>query len=197
MPAGWVHAVIDLIAYDAPMLDLHQWKDEPWQRLGYRHRVERHAWYQAGRAGVWSLDEPTPPWVADNIRAIGEAHGDEAAERYMADLSHDLWDLVWDGMPRVRRLLIEGFFAWVLFRPDILETRFRVDVVRGRIERQIDGVLRWEAHPAVIRPYRNLCQYVRRVLDRDRRLSAVVAAYEAHEIMSPWLGPPARPTLNA
>jgi len=188
MPAGWMHAVIDLIAYDGPYLDLHQWKDAPARQLGARHRVERHEWYHAGRAGVWSFDEPPPDWMTEAIRASGEAHGDEAAERFMVDLTHDQWDLLWDGFSPSQRVLIEGFFAWVLFRPDILESRYSIDVVRGRIQRQVDGHLRWENHPSIIRPYRRLCRYVRRVVDNDRELRAVVAAYEAHEMAAPWGG---------
>ena len=55
MPAGWMHAVIDLIAYDRPYLEIHQWKDAPARWLGVHHRAERHDWYNAGKAGIWSL----------------------------------------------------------------------------------------------------------------------------------------------
>lgn len=187
MPAGWMHAVVDLIAYNRPYLEIHQWKDAPSRWLGTRHRAERHDWYNAGKAGIWSLDNPTPSWIDDAIRTIGEAHGDEAAEQYMVDLSHDHWDRLWDESPPRDRLLIEGFFAWVLFRPDILQAKFSVNVERGRIQRQIDGVLRWEDHPSVLRPYRQLCQYVRRVLDNNPVLREVVAGYVDHESRSPIL----------
>jgi len=185
MPAGWMHAVIDLIAYDGPYLELHQWKDEPWRRLGRRHRAERHEWYNAGVAGVWTLDDPMPAWVTDTILAIGDAHGADAAERYMVDLTHDHWDLLWDETPADRRRLIEGFFAWVLLRPDLLETRFSIDVIHGRIERQINGVLRWEPHPAVVAQYRRLRRYVHRVIERDPTLQEIVTAYETNEKASP------------
>lgn len=187
MPAGWMHAIIDLTAYDRPHLDIHQWKDEPARWLGARHRTERHGWYNVGKAGVWSLDRPSPPWLDDSIGAIGHAHGDEAAERFMVDLSHDHWDLFWDECSPRDRLLIEGLFAWVLFRPDILEAKFGIDVVRGRIEREVGGVLRWEDHPTVRRPYHRLSRYVQRVLANSAKLRAVVAAYEANETASPIL----------
>ena len=118
----------------------------------------------------------------------------------MVDLSHDHWDRLWDESSVHDRLMIEGFFAWVLFRPDILRAKFTVDVERGRIQRQIDGVFRWEDHPRVLRPYRQLCRYVRRVLDNNPVLRDVVAAYEAHESRSPILSTSSgnsRPTTTA
>lgn len=185
MPSGWMHAIIDLTAFDQPHLDIHQWKDEPSQWLGIQHRTERHDWYNAGKAGVWSLDRPSPTWLDESIRALGEAHGDEAAERFMVQLSHDHWDLFWDECSRRDRLLIEGFFAWALLRADILLAKFGIDVVRGRIQREIDGVLRWENHRSVLKPYRALRRYVERVLANNATLRAVVAAYETQERGSP------------
>ena len=187
MPAGWMHAVIDLFAYDRPHLAIHQWKDAPARRLGARHRSERHDWYNAGKAGIWSLDRPSPHWLNESIRAIVGVHGGEAAERFMVDLSHDHWDLLWDECSSRDRLLIEGFFAWILFRPDILKAKFGIDIVHGCIEREIDGVLRWENHPTVLRPYDRLCWYVRRVLANSPNLRSVVAEYEASESASPIL----------
>ena len=120
MPADWVHAIIDLFAYDLPHLALHQWKDAPAQWLGAAHRTERHDWYNAGKADVWSLDRPIPPYLKGSIHAMANAHGDDAAERFMVDLSHDYRDLFWDEASPRDRLLIEGLSRGSCLGPTLL-----------------------------------------------------------------------------
>lgn len=182
MPAGWMHAAIDLIAYDEPHLALHQWKDRPSRWLGSRHRIERHEWYNAGLAGVWQQGNSTPPWLRDSIDTLRTEHGPDAAEQYMADLTHDEWDRLWDETSLGHRIVIEGFYAWLLFRPDVLEERFDIDVLRGRIRRLVDGELRWEPNEGVIQPYRRLRRYVRSMLRYRRELGEVIEAWETYGV---------------
>jgi hypothetical protein len=174
MPAGWVHATLDLITFGEPHLDVHQWKDAPWRRLGTAHRRERHDWYQAGLTGVWTMDDPFPAWEGAAVDAIGADHGDVAAERYMVDITHDFWDRWWDATPRNDRKCIETAFAWLLFQPDILRDRYGVDVRRGYVLREIDGKLLWRHQPAIVAKYHALTRYVRRVVAGDATMTRLV-----------------------
>jgi hypothetical protein len=178
MPAGWMHTVIDLSTFGMPYLEVHQIKDTPASWLGADHRRQHHEWYNAGRAGIWSLDNPTPTWLLGSIRDIGNDHGTIAAEKFMVELTHDHWDLIWDDTSRNKRRLLEGLFAWLAFRPDILKVKFGVDVMRGQNQRLIHGRIAWVNEPELILAYRKLLAYIKAVLNNDPELQSIVAVYE-------------------
>ena len=75
----------------------------------------------------------------------------------------------------MQRRYWEGFFAWLLYRPDLLETWAGVDVARGRILRVIDGEQTWETSPETGYEYRELRRRVSR--HQKNRLRDVLAEY--------------------
>ena len=176
MPNGWVHAVIDLIAYGRPYFDLHKEKDKAHEYLGPDHRTVDHYWYQAyGR--LWNFHEPFPAWLNESIRISGNAKGAEKAEEKMAWIDHDYIDRVWDNLSLQERKYNEGFFAWILFNPRILKKWARVDVLSGRIQRLIDGHKVWEYCSELKLGYKRLYKYVNTVKNEDNVLLNMIEYY--------------------
>ncbi len=177
MPSGWYHQTNDLIAYGRAYPHVHRRKDAFAQKApGLRHRDVGHEWYQEhGR--LWDLSNPFPEWLNDEIRNIGNTRGADAAEERMASDCHDYLDRVWDELTPAERQFREGFFVWLLYHPELLETWAGVDVLRGRIKRTIDGVDVWEDSPETAVEYRKL----RRTVSRNHlhRLRPVLDAYGA------------------
>jgi hypothetical protein len=93
----------------------------------------------------------------------------------MSGDSHDLIDRTWNGLSREARLYWEGFFAWLIYHPDILERWAGVDVVMGRIKRVIDGQVVWEDSPETVAEYKNLRREVSR--HQKRGLRNILARY--------------------
>jgi hypothetical protein len=150
-------------------------KDEHAQRLpGLRHREFGHPWYQ--RFGeCWTFYEPFRPLHREEIRAVGEHFGLEAAEERMASDGHDLVDRTWDGLAKPERNYWEGFIVWLLYRPDLLESWAGVDVLRGRVSRMIAGELVWQDSPETVKEYRDLRRRVSK--NHKHRLGAALKNY--------------------
>jgi hypothetical protein len=162
MAAGWVHQTIDLVAYGRTYAHVHWRKDAASQIIpGVRHRTVGHDWYQRfGRD--WDFTEPYPQVARELIERIRETRGPDMAEELISGDSHDLIDRTWDGLSRQARLYWEGFFAWLIYQPEILERWAQVDVVRGRIKRVIDGQALWEDAPETATEYKSLRREVSR-----------------------------------
>lgn len=162
LTAGWVHQTIDLVAYGRTYAHVHREKDAASQSIpGLRHRTVGHEWYQRfGRD--WGFAQPYPQAAREVIEKMRETRGPDAAEEKMSADSHDLIDKTWDGLSRQARLYWEGFFAWLIYHPDILERWAEVDVARGRIKRVIDGEAVWEESPETVAEYKNLRREVSR-----------------------------------
>ena len=176
MPNGWVHAVMDLIAFGRPYFKLHQKKDAPFRTLGPRHRKIYHEWYnEYGRS--WTHDDPFPGIMMDFIRNLGQKRSAEYIEEQMVWVSHDYLDRVWDDLDSAQRKYWEACFAWVLFHPDILISWAGVDVENGKILRNIEGKDVWEYEPGLKRDYQNLCRYVQKVAANDASLQVVLRQY--------------------
>ena len=176
MPAGWVHATIDLITFGRHFFDLHKEKDEAWKRLGPDHRVVDHEWYQAyGKS--WTFDDPFPDWLKQLVQAVRDTEGEDQAERHMSWIVHDYFDRVWDGLSEDRRRYREGFFAWVLFHPEILKGKFGVDVLNGKIHRVIEGRETWEDCPFARTEYRRLRSYAEAVSRRHQAVREMLECY--------------------
>jgi len=169
MPSTWVHAVIDLIAYGRPYFDLHKEKDKPYETLGWNHRQIAHEWYQAFWK-KWTLDEPFPVHLREDILKIESINGPNKAEERMACVDHDYIDRMWDNLSAQEKKYRERFFAWVLFNPKILKEWAGVDVLENRIQRAIEDREVWEDCPELKFEYRRLRKYVEAVKERDKVL---------------------------
>lgn len=176
MPSAWVHATIDLIAFGLPYLNLHQQKDKAHQTMGPEHRVVDHGWYQQF-GNRWTFADPFPNEVKESTREVLNAEGPEKAEELQAWISHDYIDKIWDTLSARERKYREGFFAWLLLRPEILKSWAEVDVIQGKIHRVVRGSEMWEDCPQVKSEYRRLCKYVQKVIEKDGDLQEMLELY--------------------
>jgi hypothetical protein len=182
MPSAWIHAVIDLIAYGRPYFDLHKKKDKAYKLLGPSHRIVDHDWYQAyGRS--WNFCEPFPPGIKESIRILGNEEGADKAEEQMAWIDHDYIDRTWDVLLDQEKEYGEGFFAWVLFSPDILKNWAGVDVLNGKIQRVIKGCEVWGSCPGLKPEYKRLYNYVKAVVKDDKILKNIWERYAEDKIL--------------
>lgn len=175
MPAGWIHRTIDLLAYGRTYAHVHSQKDAASQTIpGMRHRTVGHEWYQ--RFGQdWDYTRPFP-WVArESTEKIKDTCGPHRAEEYMSSLSHDWIDKTWDLLSREQRSYWEGFFAWLVYHPEILLHWADVDVERGRVRRIVNGNEIWSDEPEIAEEYK----MVRREMSRHhkRRLRKVLERF--------------------
>lgn len=176
MPSGWIHGVIDLIAYGKPYFDMHKEKDMAYKILGRKHRIVNHEWYREyGKS--WSFREPFPARLKGSIRILKNKQGADKSERQMAYIDHDYIDRVWDTLSSEERKYCEGFFAWVLCNPEILKKWGGVDVVCGKIQRLLDGYEIWEVCPDLKSEYKRLRKYVETVIERDKTLKTMIDCY--------------------
>ena len=71
MADGWIHSIIDLIAYGRPYFYIHRFKNETSKKLGWTHRIINHEWYQKfGKE--WDFENPFPYFLKDihNIKYL-------------------------------------------------------------------------------------------------------------------------------
>ena len=176
MPPKHVHATHSILAFGRPYIDLHHEKDAPSRVLGSKHRSVNHDWYQAGVAGMWTLDQPFPEWMRGVAAQIANESGGCEAEEYEVWLSHDYLDFVWDGLDARARRLEEALCCFLVIHPAYILDIAQVDVVSGRIHRLIDGQDVWEIEPDLIIEYRRLRRYVGAVLKNDSGLRELVDA---------------------
>jgi len=156
MAAGFVHEMLDLIVLGRVYRHVHRAKDEYAQRVpGLRHREIGHDWYQL--FGIrWNGNDIFPAQRLLEIQEIRARCGADAAEEIMASDGHDLLDRTWDALSKMEKTYWEGFFVWLLYRPNVLEDWAGVDVLRGRILRKIRDQLVWEDSPDTANEYRSL-----------------------------------------
>ncbi len=166
---------MDLIAYGRVYRHVHQRKDAASQRVpGLRHRMIGHEWYREwGRR--WDFADPFPEACQEGIRRLREKAGPDVTEEQMASDAHDYFDGVWDDLPEPIRDYARGFFAWLLYHPDLLESWAGVDVIGGRILRKVNGQEYWEDSPETVREYKR----VRREVSRHQksRLREILMRY--------------------
>ena len=159
MAAGWVHALMDLMAFGRSYFDLHKYKDHPWRELGYKHRQINHDWYKEfGKS--WNFNEPFPPIIHMRTDAI---ENPDEAEQFQSWTSHDYLDRIWDTLDSERRRNFELACKWFLENPVELNRVYEIDVFRGLIFRVIDGKGVIENCPELIGEYRRLRAYVDKV----------------------------------
>lgn len=193
MPAGWVHQTIDLIAYGRTYAHVHRSKDAAAQVMpGNRHRTVGHEWYQRfGRD--WDFDCPYPQVAKECIEKLRETYGPDVAEERLSSDSHDLIDRRWDEVWKEQRLYWEGFFAWLLYHPEILERWAEVDVIRGRIKRVVNGNEVWEDVPEAVGEYKMLRREVSR--HQKSRLWVTLAHFDNMPMRLRLSAPSTSPTL--
>lgn len=159
MPAGWVHATVDLISFGRTYFHQHKKKDEPWKELGRKHRVVNHQYYNLfGK--LWNFQEPFPSHVKEVVAAVDDPN---IAEQMQSWNSHDYLDRLWDGWSERERRKFEKFCMYLVRRPKTLRDWAGVDVKKGKIKRIIDGQEMWEDSPDVIAEWKTLKRYVKAV----------------------------------
>jgi len=176
MPSAWVHAVIDFIAYGRAYFDLHKEKDKAHEILGSNHRIVNHDLYQAYER-FWNFHDPFPSWLKESIRILGNKEGANKAEEQMAWVDHDYIDRVWDELSVQERRYREGFFISVLLNPKILKEWAGVDVLKGRIQRVINGHEVWESCPELKPDYERLRSYIEAVKKNNEDLQDMLGRY--------------------
>ncbi|MBM3242821.1 hypothetical protein FJZ31_41705 [Candidatus Poribacteria bacterium] len=180
MPNGWVHAVIDLVAYGRPYLDVHKEKDKAYRILGCNHRKVNHEWYQSfGKE--WTLDNPFPDWLKEQISKIKDTKGSDKAEERMAYIDHDYIDKIWSGPSELEQRYREGFFMWVALNPKILKKWAGVDVLEGRIQRVINEREIWESCPELKYEYKRLRSYIEKVKRNSKILQDMLKRYGKYQ----------------
>lgn len=159
MAAGWMHATMDLMAFGRSYFDLHQYKDHPWEELGYKHRQLYHEWYSEYGKN-WGLNDPFPPII--HMRTAMIADRDEA-EKFQSCVAHDYLDRIWDTLNAEQRREREAAFKWLLLNPDKLNQKARINVFVGLIYRVVDDKEVIESCPELIQEYKRLRQYVGKI----------------------------------
>jgi hypothetical protein len=183
MPNRLVHEVHALIAFGRPYGDVHRKKDAFSQRApGIKHRKVKHRKYQSFGTS-WHLGNSFSSRERQYIERIARWKSPEIAEQFMVSMSHDVEDKIWDfdGISRDQRSAVreywEAFCAWLVLNPKILKAWAGVDVVAGRIQREVDGVELWEDEPALVGEYAALYKRVCFLLARNKRLRETVEQY--------------------
>lgn len=176
MPNGWVHAANTLIAFGDPYFDVHRQKDAPSRILGSSHRRVNHDWYWRFGSS-WSLENPFPGPMNNEIEEIGRIDGPKAAELRQVSVSHDYLDRVWDTLDPFTRKYYEGCMLWLLLNSSFLMAWAGIDIVSGGIQRTVDGREIWEPHPELRVQYKRLRTYAEAVWRKDRLLRDFLARY--------------------
>jgi hypothetical protein len=159
MASKFVHDVLSLIIFGLPYDDVHARKDSFSQLApGIIHRKVRHRKYQAYQK-TWNMEAPFSHEENRSIRRVLACKGADIAEKYMASLSHDVQDRVWD-YPEISaveraavRLYWEAFCVWLVLNPDLLKSWAGVDVISGQVCRTVDGISIWQQEPTLIGAY--------------------------------------------
>ena len=176
MPSGWVHATFDLITCGRPYFDLHKQKDKDHDTLGPEHRIVNHEWYWAFRKH-WTLSDPFPPRIKNLIHRVSDAKGANKAEEKMVWIAHDYLDRLWNVLSESERWYCETFLIWVLSDTQILRVWAGVDVLKGKIQRIVEGEEIWEDCPELAREYKRLCPYVGAVRRNEKALRDMLRRY--------------------
>jgi hypothetical protein len=159
MASKFVHDVLSLIIFGLPYDDVHARKDSFSQLApGIIHRKVRHRKYQAYQK-TWNMEAPFSHEENRSIRRVLAWKGADIAEKYMASLSHDVQDRVWDypEISAVERAAVrrywEAFCVWLVLNPDLLKSWAGVDVISGQVCRTVDGISIWQQEPTLIGAY--------------------------------------------
>jgi len=163
MPQGWIHATIDLLVYGRSYFWIHKNKDKAWKKLGRRHRKIQHPYYWCFNR-KWNFQKPFPKWIKKKVEEIKEAN---EKEKFMAKTDHDYNDRVWDSLTLQERIYREAFFIWILKHPEIIKNWAKVDVIKGKIHRVIDGKEIWEDSPETKKDYEVLLRYIKPIEENE------------------------------
>jgi len=176
MANGWFHAIVDLIAFGRPYLDVHQEKDKAARTLGSRHRTVDHSWYwQFGTS--WTFSDPFPSGLRKTITESASTVGPDFAETQEVIFTHEYLDRVWDDLPHPERKYWEGFMVWLLLNPALLKTWAGVDVREGTIHRVVDGQEIWEPCAELKELYKRLRRYAKFVEWKDPVLREMIEVF--------------------
>jgi hypothetical protein len=101
----------------------------------------------------------------------------------MVSDTHDYIDRIWDwdelSKPEKdrRRRYWEGFFAWLLFNPEVLKNWAGVDILDGKIRRLIGDQEIWEDALDIKSKCEGLRRRVKFVIGRDGTLRYILECY--------------------
>jgi hypothetical protein len=183
MASKFVHDVLSLIIFGLPYDEVHARKDSFFQLApGIIHRKVRHRKYQAYQK-TWNMEAPFSHEENRSIKRVLAWKGADIAEKYMASLSHDVQDRVWD-YPEISaneraavRLYWEAFCVWLVLNPDLLKSWAGVDVISGQVCRTVDGISIWQDEPTLIGAYAALCNRANFLLRRKTALRETLRRY--------------------
>jgi hypothetical protein len=183
MASKFVHDMLSLIIFGLPYDEVHARKDSFSQLApGIIHRKVRHRKYQAYQK-TWNMEAPFSHEENRSIKRVLAWKGADIAEKYMASLSHDVQDRVWD-YPEISaderaavRLYWEAFCVWLVLNPDLLKSWAGVDVISGRLCREVGGVSIWQEEPALIGAYAALFNRANFLLRRKTALRETLQRY--------------------
>lgn len=125
MPQRWFHNLIDIIAHGKYLGEgywkYHQWKDEPSQWLGKKHRKVRHDDYKKiiqklKEKGI-SIDVDNPYGLLTSLSSLNLPKGFKPSEREIVGWTHEVFDYVWSSLPRDQKLGWAEAFRDVLLNP--------------------------------------------------------------------------------
>jgi hypothetical protein len=183
MASKFVHDVLSLIIFGLPYDEVHARKDSFSQLApGIIHRKVRHRKYQAYQK-TWNMETPFSHEENRSIKRVLAWKGADIAEKYMAFLSHDVQDRVWD-YPEISaderaavRLYWEAFCVWLVLNPDLLKSWAGVDVISGQVCRTVDGISIWQQEPTLIGAYAVLFNRANFLLRRKTGLRETLQRY--------------------
>jgi hypothetical protein len=183
MASKFVHDVLSLIIFGLPYDEVHARKDSFSQLApGIIHRKVRHRKYQAYQK-TWNMETPFSHEENRSIKRVLAWKGADIAEKYMASLSHDVQDRLWD-YPEISaderiavRLYWEAFCVWLVRNPDLLKSWAGVDVISGQVCRTVDGISIWQQEPTLIGAYAVLFNRANFLLRRKTGLRETLQRY--------------------
>jgi hypothetical protein len=187
MASRFVHDVLSLIIFGLPYDEVHARKDAFSQLApGIIHRRVRHKKYQEYQK-KWNMAASFSDKETRSIRRVLAWKGADVAEKFMASLSHDVQDRVWD-YPEISaveratvRLYWEALCVWLVLNPDLLKSWAGVDVIFGRVCRTVDGASIWQEEATLIGAYAALHNRAKFLLRRRTVLREALNWYGSTE----------------
>jgi hypothetical protein len=128
--------------------EIHSYKDQPAQWLGRWHRRERHEWYQRFPSD-WDLEHPYPDLLRSEFERVLVERGPDSAEIEQVRATHDPFDRLWDAWDHSHRRNVANALARIMRHPELLRSRYGIDVFAERVQRRIAGTDIWESAPGL------------------------------------------------
>ena len=123
MPQRWLHELINAIAFGTGYWRYSRWKDQPWEWLGPKHRVERHDDYrqmvEEFKAKGWlpsKTDITSPLKFGELVKQLPP--GVRVNEEQLSGVAHEMIDQVWSELSPEERQGWAAAFRDVILHPE-------------------------------------------------------------------------------